>query len=169
MTSLITSSCSAMIENLDECVKNIEAAGVKVSPLFCTQLDCSWLFFELYSNWIFSSEEKKKNNFLLAGAAVNWNSIVRKTFGWLGTFEKNVWNAHLQVTASYQVSNSSLPHGCTISPDKEVGQEGSFQAIFNDAHTSEACGSAKEVYNAEIMQQQKQQQDFWTLTYPRWP
>jgi len=75
---LTTGSCSAMIENLDECVKSIEAAGAKV-------------------------------------------------------------------TTSSQVSNSSLPHGCTISPDKEVGQEGSFQAIFNDAHTSEACGSAKEV------------------------
>ena len=67
------------------------------------------------------------------------------------------------MTTSSQVANSSLPHGCTISPDKEVGQEGSFQAIFNDAHTSEACGTAKEVSNLEIMLQQKQQQDFWTL------
>ena len=49
MTSLITSSCSATIENLDECVKSIEAAGAKVGPLFCTQLDCSWLFFKLDS------------------------------------------------------------------------------------------------------------------------
>jgi len=54
--------------------------------------------------------------------------------------------AGAKVTKSWTVSNGSLPHGCTMSPDKEeAAGQGRYQAIFNDAHTSVSCGTATEV------------------------
>ena len=67
MTSLITSSCSATIENLDECVKSIEAAGAKVSPLFCTQIDHSG-----YRRYLYHQSNKQTTGGTIEAAAKPW-------------------------------------------------------------------------------------------------
>ena len=98
------------------------------------------------------------------GIILLWDMILTEVGVW--TLESSISTiavhcfekVDLQVTKSWTVSNGSLPHGCTMSPDREeeaAGQDndkdksagqGRYQAIFNDAHTSVSCGTAAEVF-----------------------